>query len=299
MDRLGELRTLAAIIDAGSMAAAAQRLRRSPPSITRDLSDLERRAGTTLIERSTRSCRPTPAGLRLAEQARHLLDAYDDAIGEASGQAAEVGGLLRITAPTVFGRDHVAALVTSFLDKNPAISIDLHLIDRLVDLAEEEYDLAVRIGHLRAGPLIARTVGWVGCVLVASPSYLNAKGVPFKPHDLVGHEIIHHGRRDRHTPWEFRDSNRRVLNVPVEGRLSVNHPDAAVAAALEGRGVVTALSHQVEAHLNSGRLVRLLHDYEPAPLPVNLVWLQSRRPWRRMRLLIDHLATGLGDFAPK
>lgn len=293
MDRLGELRTLVAIVDAGSLAAAARRLGRSAPSISRDLADLERRTGASLVERSTRRSRPTPAGLRLAEHARQLLGSYEEALGEAAGEATIPKGSIRMSAPITFGGDHVAPLVGKFLDAHAAIRIELHLTDRLVDLADEEVDLAVRIGKLADSALIARTIGELRRVVVASPAYLKVRGIPAHPSELIGHEVVQHGSRGEGAPWMFRGADGRPLIVPVSVRLAVNQPEPAVAAAREGRGIVSALSHQVDADLRAGRLVRLLAAFEPDPLPVSIVWPPSRRSWRRIRLLVDHLAQGL------
>ncbi len=293
MDRFGELQTLVAIVDTGSLAAAGRRLGRSPPSITRDLADLERRIGVRLVDRSTRSCHPTPAGTRLADHARQLLSGYDEAVCQVAGETAAPRGLVRMTAPITFGCNHVVPLVTGFLDAYPEIAIDLQLIDRVVELTEEDFDLAVRIGRLADSSLIARTVGELRRVVVASPAYLASKGTPAYPKDLVDHEVVQHTSRGANAPWTLRGEDGRPISLALNARLAVNHPDAAIAAARDGRGVVSALSHQVDADLRSGRLVRILRDFEPDALPVSLVWPQSRRSWRRIRLLIDHLAQGL------
>lgn len=294
MDRLGELRTLVAIVDSGSLTGAARRLGRSPPSITRDLADLESRVGVTLVERSSRTCRPTPVGIRLAEQARRLLGDYEAAIGEAAGAATVPRGLVRMTAPITFGQEYVAPLVDEFMDAQPGVAIDLQLLDRLVDLVEEEFDLAVRIGPLADSMLIARRVGELRRVAVASPAYLATHGTPAAPADLTAHQIVEHGRHGPNASWGFRAADGRTISVAVTARLTVNQPEAAVAAARNGRGIVRALSHQVGPDLRAGRLVRILRDFEPDPLPVSLVWPASRRGWQRIRLLIDHLADGLG-----
>jgi DNA-binding transcriptional LysR family regulator len=292
MGRLRELQTLVAIVETGSLAAAARRLRRSPPSISRDLADLEARVGAGLVERSTRMCRPTSVGTRLAEDARPLLAGYDEALGQAAGETMIPHGSMRVTAPITFGGDYVAPLVTAFLDDYSQISIELDLSDRIVDLAEEGFDLAVRLGRLADSAMIARSVGEVRRLFVASPAYLTARGIPRRPADLAAHEIIQHVWRGAGVPITFPGESGSA--VPTHGRFAVNQPEAAIAAAREGRGIVSVLSHQVNAELRSGELVRILSDFEPDALPVSLVWPPSRRSWRRVRLLVDHLASGLG-----
>ena len=296
MDRLRELQTLLAIVETGSLAAAARRLRRSPPSISRDLADLEARVSTGLVERSTRTCKPTAAGMRLADQARPLLTGYEEAIGEAAGEAVIPRGSMRITAPITFGSNYVAPLMTVFLDDYPQIDIDLDLSDRIVDLVEEDVDLAVRIGSLTDSSMIARTVGEVRRLFVASPAYLAARGTPRNPEDLAEHEFIRHVSRSGGDILTLsRKDGRDMVNLP-RGRFAVNQPEAAIAAAREGRGIVSVLSHQVDAELMTGELVRILKDVEPVPLPISLVWPASRRSWRRVRLLVDHLAKGLARW---
>src|SRR4051812_17316447 len=181
MDRLDELSVLLAILEGGSLAAASRRLRRSPPAITRILAQLEERVGARLVDRTTRAMSATEAGRRLAEQARAVLGAYADAVREASD--APLRGKLRVTAPVVFGRRHVLPVVGEFLDAHPDVQVELVLADRNLDLVEEGLDVALRIGALRDSGLIARRVGQIRRVLVASPAYLAAHGAPREPGD--------------------------------------------------------------------------------------------------------------------
>jgi len=190
MDRLDELRLLTAILDTGSMAGAGRRLRLSASAVTRTLAALEERAGVRLLERTTRRVSPTGAGQRLAEQARRLLAEYEDALAEAAGEAAAPRGRLRVAAPLVFGRRHVAPIVTEFLTAQPAVTAELLLSDQSVDLIEDGIEVAVRIGTLAESSLVARRVGQLRRVVVASPDYLARHGTPVTPADLAAHETI-------------------------------------------------------------------------------------------------------------
>ena len=295
MDRLRELQTLVAIVDSGSLAAAARRLGRSPPAISRDLADLESRVGVTLVERSTRSCTPTSAGWRLAEDTRPLLSGYEEAISHAAGEATAPRGSIRMTAPITFGGRFVVPLITAFLDGYSEIEVDLQLSDRFVDLADEDFDLAVRIGHLADSALIARSLGELRRLFVASPAYLQAKGMPARPEDLTQHEIVQHSGGPG-TPLTFAGKGGGAIVIPARARFTVNQPEPAIAAAREGRGIVSVLSHQVDEDLRRGSLVRILRPFEPPALPVSLVWPASRRSWRRIRLLINHLAGALSPL---
>ena len=168
MDRLDELAIFVAIVEAGSLVGASRRLRRSPPAITRALSSLENRLGVRLVDRTTRRLAPTEAGNLFAERARTLLAGYEEVLLGAS--QAPIRGVLRITAPVQFGRRHVAPIVSAFLNEYPDVGVELSLNDRNLDLIEEGLDLAVRIGPLADSSLVARQVGSVRRVVVASPS---------------------------------------------------------------------------------------------------------------------------------
>lgn len=286
-DRLDELAVLLAIIDAGSLAAAARRLRRSPPAITRSLAQLEARLGARLVDRTTRALSPTEAGRALAEQARHLLAAYADAVREAN--EAPLRGRVRMTAPVVFGRRHVLPIVTAFLDLHPDIQVELLLADRNLDLVEDGLDAAVRIGKLADSGLLARRVGEVRRLVVASPAYLAAHGGPPRdPSDLArSHAVIFTASRPGPLEWRFAGPGRGRVVRP-QPRLLVNEVEAALDAAREGRGLAMALSYQVADDLRSGALVRTLRDFEPPPLPVQIVVPAGHHRAPRVRALVEY-----------
>jgi DNA-binding transcriptional LysR family regulator len=284
MDRLDELHVFIAILDAGSMAAAARKLGRSPAAVTRILGMLETRAGARLFERSTRRLTPTETGLRLAEQARRLLADYDAALQPPG--AGTPRGLLRLTAPTVFGRRHVAPVVTRFLALYPDIQVDLMLSDRNVDLIEEGIDAGVRIGELSTMSLVARRLGEVRRVTVASPAYLDRRGTPATPADLAQHELIMSTSVRSVAEWRFRGDGREHV-VRYSPRLRMNDVEAVLGAARDGFGIARALSYQVEPDLGAGLLRRLLADYEPEAAPVHLVLRSSRHMAPRLRAFVD------------
>ncbi|MGC5777521.1 LysR family transcriptional regulator [Methylobacterium sp. NFXW15] len=283
MDRLEELAFFVAVVETGSLAAAARRMSRSPAAATRALAGLEERVGTRLVARTTRRLAPTPAGLALAEQARGLVTGYEAAISGA-GEGA-VRGLVRITAPVQFGRRHVAPVVSAFLDAFPETQIELRLVDRNVDLVEEGLDVAVRIGAMAESRLVSRKVGQVGRILVASPAYLAARGTPVRPTDLAAHETIQGMIRPGPREWQF--GRTRVRLAP---RLIVNDVDAALGAARAGRGIARVLSYQAAEDLAEGRLIRLLGPYEPPPLPVQIVTQAAEYRPARVVAFLDHAA---------
>jgi DNA-binding transcriptional LysR family regulator len=287
MDRLDELSIFVAIVEAGSLVGASRRLRRSPPAVTRALGALEERMGLRLVERTTRRLAPTEAGSTLAERARTLLGDYEEVLVGAS--QATVRGVLRITAPVQFGRRHVAPIVSAFLNDHPEVRVELSLNDRNLDLIEEGLDLAVRIGPLADSSLVARPVGSVRRVVVASPDYLARRGVPRTPTDLAAHDTIFGMARSPAREWRF-GPPRRGSVVRLSPRLLVDDVEAQLQAAQAGRGIARALSYQVTDELAAGSLVRILQEFEPEPLPVQLVTLSRSHMAPKVRAFLDSAA---------
>jgi DNA-binding transcriptional LysR family regulator len=283
MDRLDELAVLVTIVDEGSLAAAARRLRRSPPAITRVLAALEKRAGARLLERTTRHLAPTEAGRALAARARALLADYSGALTDLA--SAPIRGLIRVAAPVQFGRLHMSGVVSSFLDVYPDTRVDLLLNDRNVDLIDEGVDVALRIGTLPDSGLMARTVGSVRWIVVASPQYLQKRGVPERPAALAQHDIIFGTTHRRPNEWRF-GSRERGAVVRFIPRLSVNEVESQLIAARAGRGLARLLSYQVASDIGAGTLVRVLEGYEPEAWPVQLV-TPSPRIAPKVRAFLD------------
>jgi DNA-binding transcriptional LysR family regulator len=295
MDRLDELAVFVAILDEGSLAAAGRKLRRSPPAVTRALAVLEDRVGTRLLERTTRRSRPTEAGRRLAEHARQVLAGYGEAVREVA--AAPVRGVLRVTAPLVFGRRHVTPIVASFLDTYPGIRVELVLSDKNLSLIDDGLDVALRIGPLADASLIVRKVGEVRHVLVASPSYLAGRPAPRTPADLVRHDVVFTATSGRPVAlaWRFGEPGHGPA-VHLVPRLIVNEVDAMLLAVRAGRGIGRPLSYQVADDLATGTLVRLLPEHEPPALPVQLVVPSARHLSPKARSFVDHAARALATL---
>jgi DNA-binding transcriptional LysR family regulator len=254
--------------------------------MSRALAELESQLGVRLAERSTRSFALTEAGRRLAEQGRRALSELDDALREAAGEGREARGRLRLAAPLVFGRRHVAPVVAAFLDAHPAVSVDLVLSDRVVDLVEEGLDLALRIGRLPDSSLRVRRLGAVRRILVASPAYLARRGVPREPEALAEHDLIVFASSSTPTEWRF-STQRGEITIRPDARFAVNEAEAAVAAAVQGRGILQSLSYQAAEEIAAGRLVRLLREAEPPAIPVQLVFPAGRFMPARLRAFLD------------
>ncbi len=289
MDRLDELAVFAAILDTGSLTGAARQMRRSPPSITRALAGLETRLGTRLIERTTRRLTPTEAGQRFGAEARRALAVYGDVMRQNSD--ATPHGLLRVTAPLIFGRRHVTPVIASFLDEFPAVQVELSLSDRYLDLLDEGLDVALRIGP-PAGPTPPpHRIGEVRRVVVASPAYLATHGEPRQPAELTHHAVVHVIGRPIPSEWRFRVGRHERI-VRLTPRLTVNEIEAALVAVRAGHGITRVLSYQVKEEIAAGTLVRLLRAYEPPALPVSLV-TASIDPPPRVRAFLDRAVPAL------
>ncbi|MBC3381197.1 LysR family transcriptional regulator [Serratia fonticola] len=294
MDRLDELAIFVAVIQQGSLAGAARKLRRSAPAVTRAIAALEQRLGARLVERTTRRLAPTEAGLRLAERARALLHDYQGAVMDTA--EAQLSGLLRITSPVQFGRKHVAPMVMAFLERYPQIQIDMQLNDRNLELIDEGLDVAVRIGHLQDSSKVARKLGEVTRITVASPAYLAQRGEPWEPAQLSDHDTIVGTLRPTSGEWRFGpdENGERVRLTP---RLLLNEVETQLLAVRAGKGIARLLSYQVADDLANGTLVRLLAAYEPLPIPVQLVANNVQYMPLKVRTFWDYAYQHLSQIA--
>jgi DNA-binding transcriptional LysR family regulator len=292
MDRYDQMTAYVAILEEGSLAAAARRLGSSPPAVSRALAALEERLGVPLIRRTTRRLAATDAGQRYFATCQRLIAEIDQADREAAGESAAPHGLLRVTAPLLFGRLYVAPAVTEYVRRFPETRAELTLVDRIVDLIDEGLDVAVRIGQLPDSSLVARKVGAVRRVLCASPDYLARKGTPRTLRDLAAHDVVAFSGITGPDTWRFRTPVGPV-SVPVKPRLIFNQADPAIAAVLDGFGISRILSYQVAELVAQGRLVQLLPDLEDDPLPVQVVTDRHRLPVPKVRAFVDLAAAML------
>ena len=298
MDRLDELTIFLAILDGGSLAAASRRLRRSPPAVSRILAGLEGRMGIRLVERTTRRIAPTEAGRQLADQARRLLSDYDEMTSvetHAGHDGRPLRGNLRVTAPLVFGRRHITPVIASFLARHPGITAELILHDRSLDLLEERLDVALRIGHLEDSTLVARKIGQVRRLLVASPDYLRRCGHPRQLDELDQHDIVLSTGQSLLADWPFHSPGSG--HTPrITPRFQVNDVEAMLVMLRAGHGIGSVLSYQVVDELASGQLQRLLSDFEAPLIPVQLVIPSAHLMPAKTRLFLDHATASLKEL---
>jgi DNA-binding transcriptional LysR family regulator len=294
MDRIEEWRMFVSVASLESFAEAARTLGRSPQTVTRAVAAIEKRLRTRLLHRTTRSVSLTNDGARYLERGRRAL-AELDALEARDDPKAQLFGKLSLTAPVLFGQLHVLPVVIEMMRAHPDLDLRWVLHDRIVSLAEEAIDVAVRLGPLPDSALIARHLGDVRTVICASPSYLEQAGVPRTPDDLSAdaHACIAFTAT---TPivdrWSFPAAGRRERSVRVRARLVVDNGRAAIDAAVAGLGVVRVLSYQVAQLTKEKKLKIVLSDFEPPPSPVHLVHLpglQTRAAAAFVELAIKRL----------
>lgn len=286
MDRLHELEVFVAVAGLGSLTKAAAKLHLSPPAATRALAALEDRLGARVFQRTTRSLSLTEVGARYLDSARRVLVEYEAAHDEAVGAAAEPQGRLTLTASVTFGRSVLAPLVREFLEHHPKVTASVLLLDRVVNLVEEGIDAALRIGELPDSSMIARRVGAVRRILVASPEYLKNVDPMRAPQDLKAQAVIAFTGLMADQEWRFHAGG-KVVPVAVKPRLEINDAVAAIAAAVAGEGVTPALSYMVADHVRAGRLIEVLADFAPPPVPVHLVYPEARLIAPKLRAFSD------------
>jgi DNA-binding transcriptional LysR family regulator len=294
MDRLEAMGVFVAVADLRGFAPAARRLGLSPSAVTRLVAALEERLGTRLLQRTTRSVALTDAGARFLERARRILADVAEAEGAAQAERTVPTGRFVVAAPLVFGRREVAPVMSAFLGRYPAVSGELLLGDRNANLVDEGIDAAVRIGVLEDSSLVARVVGATRRVVVAAPKYLARRKKPRSPEDLAAHDVIQFTAIASSPEWRF-------VNEGEESRASfsakyvTNSADAAIAHAELGGGLTMVLAYQVAEAVRAGRLRVVLDAFEPAPLPIQVVYPTTRLLSAKVRAFVE-LVTSTCDW---
>lgn len=290
MDRLSLDRLFVAVLETRSFIAASGRMGVSSGQASKMLSRLEADLGVQLIKRTTRSLSPTEIGQVYYERVKVLLeerDALDASIRQTSGAPS---GRLRITAPMSFGAIQLVPALLAFAEEYPGISLDVSFSDRLADLVEEGFDVAVRIGHLSDSSLIVRRLCDARIVTVAAPTYLTTHGVPLRPEELSQHTcIIDTNFRAPHI-WSFRDdTSGQNIQVPVTGRIAFSNGEACLTAAERGLGIACLPSFIAGTKIREGKLTPLLRNFEPPALGIHALYPPARHLAAKVRALSDFL----------
>src|SRR5271165_430602 len=286
MDRIDAMHAFVAVADLEGFAPAARKLGLSASAVTRLIAALEHRLGARLLQRTTRSVALTDAGARYLERIRRILADIEEAELAAESERTRPAGRLVISAPVGFGRLHVSPVMSAYLNRYPEVSGELRLEDRTVSLVEDGVDLAVRIGQLPDSSLVARQVGDMRRIVVASPAYLKAHGEPKTPEALTHHQIIQFGGSALTADWRFaRDGEEFRINVTP--RFTSNVADAAIQYALAGGGLTRVLAYQAADAIKRGRLKIVLQKFAIAALPIHILYPTSRLLSAKVRAFID------------
>ena len=294
MDRIDAMQAFVAVADLQGFAPAARKLGLSPSGVTWLIAALENRLGARLLQRTTRSVTLTDVGARYLERIRRILADVEEAEGAAEGERTRPSGRLVVSAPVGFGRLHVSPVMSAYLKRHPEVSGELRLADRMINLVEDGVDLAVRIGHLADSSLVARHVGEMRRIVVASNGYLQQRGEPKRPEAIASHQTIQFGATTASPDWRFVEDGREV-RVACTPRFTTNSADAAIQYAEQGGGLTRVLAYQAADAINAGRLKIVLAKFEQPPLPIHLVYPTSRLLSAKVRTFID-LVTEISDW---
>jgi DNA-binding transcriptional LysR family regulator len=297
MDRLEAMSIFLAVVEAGSLSAAARRQKTPLATVSRKVSELEQHLQTKLFDRSSRKLLLTDAGSSYVAACKRILADVTEAERAASGEYTAPTGELIVTAPIGLGRIHLIPILTEFLKTYPDIDVRMVLSDRVVSLLEDQIDVALRIGALPDSSLMALRVGTIRRVACASPAYLAARGTPRTPDDLAGHDCISFAGFLAPDVWTF-VSGKTSVAVPVHSRLVVSGAEAACDAVRADNGITIVFSYHVAAALEAGTLTTILDEFQPAPLPLNLVYKAGRFLPIKLRAFLDFAAPRLKARLP-
>lgn len=289
MDRFLEMQTFAAVVDAGSFVKAAEALGLSKAAMSRHVGELETRLGVRLLQRTTRRLSLTQEGQVFYARSKELLAGVDEAEAEITSRSGAASGLLRINAPFTFGILHLAPLWGVFRSQYPQVALDVTLADRVVDLVDEGYDVAIRIATLPSSTLISKRLASTRMVLCASPSYLAAHGAPQHPAELAAHAVISYSYLATRDEWHFVGPQGPV-SVKTQPCIRTNNGDTCRAAALAHQGIILQPDFLVGRDLASGALLELMPTFRTLELGIYAVYPTRKHVPPKVRALIDFLA---------
>ena len=289
MDRFQAMRTFVTVVEQGSFARAADRLDVSVSAVSRQVAELEAHLDARLLNRTSRRLSLTEPGRAFHERSLQLLADLEEAEREAGGGTAAPRGTLRLTCPITYGVRVLAPRIAAFVARHRELKVDVELSDRMVDLVDEGFDLAVRIGAIRAPNLVARRIGRVRLVCCASPAYVARHGAPDAPADLARHACLTYEYGPQRGAWRFVDRDGRETWQRVGGPVHANNGRMLAALAVEGAGIVYEPDFIVAPDLEAGRLVPLLSPFLPPDLPVHAAYPSRRHLSAKVRAFVDWL----------
>ena len=294
MDKLLAMSTFVQIVESGSLTGAADTLDKSLPSVVRVLATLEENLKVKLLNRTTRKISLTDEGRQYLERCKQILQEIEDAELELSAKHSQPTGILKITSPVQFGQLHIEPLVSEFLHEYPQVSIELLLLDRMINLVDEGFDIAIRIGPLDDSTLIAKQVGVVRRVICASPKLIKKVGKLTHPKELNSQPCTRHTGIASKDHWNYYE-NKKIKTVAVDGPFTCNSVEATIQTCVAGLGFGMFLSYQIESYINNNKLTIVLEDFEPDPFPVSIVFPHTRLMATRMRAFVDWITPRLTE----
>ena len=296
MDKLFAMKVFVVVEAQNSFVLAAEALSISAPAATRAVSWLEHSLDTKLFHRTTRRIRLTEAGSQYLVDAKRILADIEHAEAQITGIHFKPSGQLNITAPILFGERYITPIIASFLQEYPDISINGYMYDHIIDLIENNIDVAIRIGKPKDSSLYATTVGYVGRVTCASPAYLESHPAINVPEDLKQHEIVYPTRFNEPAVWTYHIEDKPIA-VKLKPRYQCNQNRSAINAVKRGFGITRCMAYQVAQELASGELVSVLGAYEDAVFPIQAVSLEGRHNQEKVKIFIDYVKSALADNA--
>lgn len=290
MDRIDLFRIFSRVVECSSFTRAADTLGTPRSSVSAAIQELEGRVGARLLHRTTRKVSPTQDGAAFYERCKQVITDVEDIENLFRQTSAQPSGRLRIDVPGRIGRLIVAPALPGFLDLYPHIDIDLGITDRAVNLVEDRTDCVLRVGPLGDSGLIARPIGKLPLINVASPSYLARHGAPQTPDDLGHHWVVSYESPSsgRVEDWEWIEDG-ALRTMPLRGRVSVNSAEAYIACCLAGLGLIQIPAYDVRRQIETGELVEVMPDYRAEPLPMTLLYPHRQHLSRRLQVFTDWL----------
>jgi len=290
MDRFLALTAFAKVVETGSFARAAQRMNTSVSSVSRHVSDLEAHLNARLLNRTTRRLSLTESGRAFHQRCVQLLADLEEAEESAGAATIRPRGTLRLTSSITFGARHLAPTIAAFIARYPEMRFDIELSDRAVDLVDEGFDVAVRIGPIGSQNLVGRKVGETRLVCCAAPSYLAQRGEPATPEDLAGHACLTYEYSSLGNVWPFRDRAGSERNVRVIGPVHANNGRFLEALAVAGAGIVYEPDFIVGPDVRAGKLTTMLREYAPPPVSIYVMYPSRRHLSAKVRAFTEFLA---------
>lgn len=290
MDRIDLFRAFTRVVECASFTRAAHTLGLPRSSVSAAVIDLEGRVGARLLHRTTRKVSPTQDGAAFYERCLRLIADVEETEGLFRQTSVGPTGKLRIDVPGRIGRLIIAPALPEFLDRHPQLDLELRVTDRTINLVEESVDCVLRVGSLGDSGLIARKIGDLSLINVASPAYLSQHGLPDAPDNLVAHFAVNYASPStgRVEDWEWVEDG-EVRMLPMRARVTVNSAEAYIACSLAGLGLIQVPAYDVKHHLDAGELVEVMPDHRAAPMPMTLLYPHRQHLSRRLQVFAEWL----------